>query len=99
MTYQITVSASKQSEFLQIIESLLRLGVVKKYIRAESLVVPGEPVAIDALLQTLAESEKQVEGGLSFSPAEAKLFIKSWQERTGILRTKRGPEVFESLID
>ena len=81
MTYQITVSASKQGEFLKIIESLFRLGVVEKYGRAESLVVPGEPVEVDALLLTLAQSEKQVEEGLSFSPAEAKIFLKAWQQR------------------
>jgi len=81
MTYQISISSSKQTEFLQIIESLFRLGVVEKYSRAESMVVPGEAVDVNELLKTLSESEKQIEEGLSFSPREAKAFLKSWQQR------------------
>jgi hypothetical protein len=81
MTYQIQIAPSKQVEFLQIIESLHRLGVIEKYQRAESLVVPGEPVPLDALLQTLEESEQQIENGLSFSTAEAKVFLETWKKR------------------
>jgi hypothetical protein len=81
MTYQIQIAPSKQVEFLQIIESLHRLGVIEKYQRAESLVVPGEPVPLDALLQTLEESEQQIENGLSFSTAEAKVFLEAWKKR------------------
>ncbi len=76
MTYQIQITPSKQGEFLQIIESLQKLGVIENYHRSESFVVPGEPVALDDLLKTLAESEKQIEEGLSFSTAEAKVFLK-----------------------
>ena len=81
MTYQIQIAPSKQGEFLQIIESLQRLGVIKKYQRSESLVVPGEPISVDALLQTLEESERQADEGLSFSTAEAKVFLQAWKKR------------------
>ena len=81
MVYQIKVSQSKQAEFLQIIESLFRLGVVEKYNEAESTVVPGEALNADDLLKTLAESKQQIKDGLSFSPEEAKVFIKAWQQR------------------
>ena len=83
MTYQIQIAPTKQGEFLQIIESLQRLGVIKKYQQHESYVLPGEPLSFDALLQTLQESEQQIGEGLSFSPLEAKAFLQSWKQRNG----------------
>lgn len=81
VTFQIQITPSKQSEFLQIIESLQRLGVIQNYVRSESFVLPGEPVSLDALLKTLDESEQQVAEGLSFSTAEAKVFLHEWKQR------------------
>jgi hypothetical protein len=81
MVYQIQITPSKQGEFVQIIESLQKLGVIKQFRRSESYVTPGEPIEIGDLMQTLEESEKQIAEGLSFSPASAKVFIKAWQQR------------------
>lgn len=81
MTYQIQITPSKQSEFLQIVDTLKKLGVVENYQRSESYVTPGDSVAIDTLLQTLEESENQTVKGLSFTTAEAKIFLKAWQQR------------------
>ena len=81
MVYQIQITPSKQGEFVQIIESLQKLGVIKQFRRSESYVTPGEPVDLDDLMETLEESEKQISEGSSFSPASAKLFMKAWQQR------------------
>ncbi len=81
MVYQIEISPSKQSEFIQIIESLKKLGVITQFHRSESYVTPGEPVSIDELMNTLKESEQQIKDGLSYSPTSAKEFLKAWQQR------------------
>ena len=81
MVYQIQITPSKQSEFIQIIESLQQLGVITKFRRSDSYVTPGETVNIEELMETLGESERQITEGLSFSPASAKVFLKAWQQR------------------
>ncbi len=63
MTYHINVSKTNVKEFLQIIHSLHRLGVVESYESTRDLVTPGEPLAIDTLLNVLAKSEAEIAEG------------------------------------
>ena len=79
VTFQIQITPSKQGEFLQIIESLQRLGVIQHFVRSESYMQPGGTVPLDSLVKILGESERQIAEGLSFSPAEAKVFLHQWK--------------------
>ncbi|HRI61247.1 MAG TPA: hypothetical protein PK228_16015 [Saprospiraceae bacterium] len=81
VTYQIQIPESQKDAFLNIIQSLQSVGMVKSFKPAVSLVTPGEPVSTDKLLAVLEESERQVKEGFSFSTDEATAFLTAWKSR------------------
>ncbi len=73
MTYHINVSEHNLKEFLQIIHSLHSLGVVESYESNRDLVSPGDPLAVDTLLNILSKSKSEIASGKSYSMEEVKL--------------------------
>lgn len=81
MTYQIEIEETKTAEFLQIVESLRRLGVVVSVKEIASLVLPGDPVSDVDLTELVRESEAQIGRGESFSASEIKEFMQASRNR------------------
>ena len=64
MTYQINVQQSKIEEFLLIIQSFKKLGVVKSFQSSESLAIPSDkPASNDQLMRILNRAEDEVNAG------------------------------------
>ena len=81
MTFQIEIAETKTTEFLQIVESLRRLGVVISIKEIASFVLPGEPVSDIDLKNVVQESEAQIARGEFFTPIELKEFMQAWRQR------------------
>ena len=56
MTYHINVKNSNIKEFLQIIHSLRRLGVIESFHSSRDLVTEGDPIDEKTLLNILDNS-------------------------------------------
>ena len=81
MTYQIEIEESKTADFLQIVESLRRLGVVVSIREFGSFVLPGMPISDGDLTELVQGPEKQIALGESFSAFEIKEFMQAWRQR------------------
>lgn len=81
VTYQVQIPESNQAAFMDIIKSLQSLGVIASFSIFESLAHPGEPVAINSLLEMLQSAEKQAEDGTVVPADQVIEFMKSWRER------------------
>ena len=79
MTYQIEIEEPKTIEFLQIIQSLQRLGVVRSVRKTASLALPGEPASELDLENLVQESTRQIAEGQSFSGEEMRQLLKTWR--------------------
>jgi len=81
MTYHINIKNSKTEEFLLIIESLKKLGVVQSFKTADSLAIPGteEPVTTKELIKVLDKAEKESMAGKILPSEQVKKMIESWK--------------------
>lgn len=83
MTYQINIKKSKVEEFLLIIESLKKLGVVQSFKSTESLALPtdGAPASTAQLLEILDRSEKEITEGKVIPSEQVHQMIESWKQK------------------
>lgn len=82
MTYQINIKKSKTEEFLLIIESLKKLGVVQSFKSTESLVTPSEaPVSTDRLLEVLDRAEEEITEGKVVPSEQVHQMIQNWKQK------------------
>ncbi|MEM1121386.1 MAG: hypothetical protein AAGJ18_13120, partial [Bacteroidota bacterium] len=82
MIYQINVQQSKVEEFLLIIQSLKKLGVVKSVQSSESLAIPSEiPATTEKLMQRLNRAEEEGTIGKVVPSAQVKKMIESWKQK------------------
>ncbi len=81
MTYHINVSKTNIKEFLQIIRSLRSLGVIESYKSTKDLIIEGEPIDEETLLNILSNSKNEVKDGNSLTMDEVKKQIQSWKSR------------------
>ncbi len=82
MTYQINIKKSKTEEFLLIIESLKKLGVVQSFKSTESLVTPSEaPVSTDRLLEVLDRAEEEILEGKTVPSEQVHQMIQNWKQK------------------
>ncbi len=81
MTYHINVNGDNIKEFLQIIRSLRRLGVIESIESSSDLISEGEPIEEDTLLNILKHSEEEIECGKSISMKDVKKQIKNWRKQ------------------
>lgn len=81
MTYQINIKKSKVEEFLLIIESLKKLGVVQSFKSTESLAIPteGEPASTDELMKILDRAEKEITESKVVPSEQVHKMIQSWK--------------------
>ena len=80
MTYQINIKKSKTEEFLLIIESLKKLGVVQSFKSTESLAIPSEvPVSTDRLMETLDRAETEITEGKVVPSEQVHQMIQNWK--------------------
>ena len=80
MTYHINVKNSNIKEFLQIIHSLRRLGVIESFHSSRDLVTEGEPIDEKTLLNILDNSKEEIKTGKQFSMEEVREQIKNWKK-------------------
>lgn len=81
VTYQIQIPESQKEAFLNIIQSLKSVGMVKSFRPTLSLAAPGKQIPTETLLTVLEESEQQTKEGFSFSTNEASAFLAAWKNR------------------
>ena len=81
MTYHINVKKTNIKEFLQIIQSLRSLGVIESFISSRDLVVEGEPIDEQTLLDVLKNSKDEIKSGKHFTMEEIKEQIKNWKKK------------------
>lgn len=82
MIYQINVQKSKVEEFLLIIQSLKKLGVVKSVQSSESLAIPSDnPATTEQLMQRLNRAEDEVESGKVVRSEQVQKMIESWKQK------------------
>ncbi len=81
VTYQIQIPESKKEAFLEMLQSLARLGIVSSFKLSDNVVQPGAALDDEALLSMLQTSEKEVAEGQVFTGQEAVEFIKAWRQR------------------
>ena len=82
MTYQINIKKSKTEEFLLIIESLKKLGVVQSFKSTESLVTPSEaPVSTSRLLEVLDRAEEEIIEGKTVPSEQVHQMIQNWKQK------------------
>ena len=82
MTYQINIKKSKTEEFLLIIESLKKLGVVQSIKSTESLVIPSDmPISTDRLMETLDRAETEITEGKVVPSEQVHQMIQSWKQK------------------
>ena len=81
MTYHINVSKANIKEFLQIISSLKKLGVIESVVSTSDLVREGKPIEIKTFLNILKNSEQEIEEKHSLSMEKVKKQIESWKEK------------------
>ncbi len=82
MTYQINIKKSKREEFLLIIESLKKLGVVQPFKSTESLVIPSEtPVSTSRLLEVLDRAEEEIIEGKTVPSEQVHQMIQNWKQK------------------
>ena len=84
MTYQINIKKSKTEEFLLIIESLKKLGVVQSFKTTNSLVIPpkdGSPISTDQLMEVLEEAEKNITESKVMPSEQVHQMIQNWKQK------------------
>jgi len=82
MTYQINIKKSKTKEFLLIIESLKKLGVVQSFKSTENLVIPSEaPISTYRLLEMLDRAETEITKGKIVPSEDVHQMIQNWKQR------------------
>ncbi|MEM6321015.1 MAG: hypothetical protein AAF960_25340 [Bacteroidota bacterium] len=80
MIYQINVQQSKVEEFLLIIQSLKKLGVVKSVQSPESLSIPSDnSTTTEQLIQRLNRAEEEVAVGKVVPSEQVKKMIENWK--------------------
>ena len=81
MTYHINVNQDNNNEFLQIILSLRKLGVIESVESTTNLVIEGKPIQENTLLNILKHSKEEMKEGKSFTIDEVKKQIESWKKK------------------
>jgi len=81
VTFQIQLPEANKDAVVQILLSLQSVGVIKSFNSRENIVTPGTPLAIEKLMELLADSQQQGHEGFTFSTEEAKTFLKAWRLR------------------
>jgi len=81
MTYHINVKQDNIKEFLQIIRSLKKLGVIESVESNLDLVQEGDALDEDTLLNVLKFSKEEIKEGKSFSMDDVKKQIENWKKR------------------
>lgn len=82
MTYRINIKKSKTEEFLLIIESLKKLGVVQSFKSTENLAIPSEePISTERLLETLDRAETEITEGKVIPSAQVHKMIQTWKQQ------------------
>jgi len=81
VTFQIQLPEANKDAVVQILRSLQSVGVIKSFNSRENFVAPGKPLAIEKLMELLADSQQQGHEGFAFSTEEAKAFLKAWKLR------------------
>ncbi len=80
MTYQINIKKSKTEEFLLIIESLKKLGVVQSFKSTENLAIPSkEPTSTEQLLETLDRAKGEITEGKVVPSDQVHEMIQNWK--------------------
>lgn len=80
MIYQINMDKNKTEEFLLIIESLRKLGVVQSFKSTENLVTPSKtPVSTSRLLEVLDRAEKEIIEGKTVPSEQVHQMLQNWK--------------------
>lgn len=81
MTYHININKTNTKEFLQIADSLKKLGIIKSIEANKSLVKEGISLNEDILSDILAFSKQEINDGQSFSMDDIKKQIEVWKKK------------------
>jgi hypothetical protein len=79
MTYQISIKPKQEKAVLQLLQSLIEVGLVEAIKPVESLVRRTEPLDEDELLTTLGQRQQEMDEGKSLTHDEVKNFVKVWR--------------------
>lgn len=81
MSYLINIDEAHREEFLKIIESFKKIGLVKDYQENTSELSEGNALSDDELKNMVNISRQQLQAGEGLTTSEAKEKIKSWHKK------------------
>lgn len=79
MTYQIYIKPAGEKAVLQILQSLVEVGLVESVEPSESLAVEGAPLSDDELISVLEYRRQEMNEGKSLTQEEVKNLIGVWK--------------------
>lgn len=79
MTYQINIKPEGEQAVLQLLQSLVAVGLVESVEPSESLALEGEAVSDEELISILEHRRQEMNEGKSLSQEEVKNLISAWK--------------------
>ncbi len=79
MIYQISIKPEGEQAVLQLLQSLVAVGLVESVEPSESLALEGEPVSDEELITILEHRRQEMNEGKSLSQEEVKNLISAWK--------------------
>ena len=81
MVYQIDVNQAKNKQFLQMVELMSDLGVIKSISPENGTASYDTSLSDEELLAILEKSEKAFENGETYTMEEVEKIAESWKNR------------------
>jgi len=81
MVYQIDVNQAKNKQFLQMVELMSDLGVIKSISPKNGTASYDTSLSDEELLAILEKSEKAFENGETYTMEEVEKIAESWKNR------------------